>query len=699
MSSPNDPKGFLQQAPHLITLMHHPEIRQAVQEGDGKKLHQALMGKVRSEMEHERNAAQELLTKRRLFAEPVESAPSMTTWNTIGSRLYFSDDRDESTGVFISTLCFCILFLPLYPLADYLVRHDGGNSYTFFGKLPLSSGNRTWRHIMHALVLVAAGAMGVQVWHSSKVSTVHLLNGLDVPVVYTIGGATQVVNRESRMTMTVPVGPQHVSIARKDGAVIEELDLDVPRWMDVVAINALGAAPLYKEGIVYSDPPTQEENPFVFHGGERLVVDDAVRYVFEEAPHTISTKSKRETRWMVDTMRGGWRTTAHVLEKDRPKEALALVRAVLMAQPDEAKGEDIHRFLELCPEEEVMEFARTWAEKFPLSLPPNHLLQSQLVNGDQEEEALTRYRALLEKNPQSPEAAYLLARLLPNEEALPMYKQWVEKFPNHVPLRSFFAHRLHGADRYAEATEQYVPLCKLDGGEARASLQVLLESALLAGRPGDAVEMAALVLEGKKDLTVEEAVMYARAARIRGEADAPKPADHFIRLLVKQKDVASDAAAWAHILLNGAVTDEELATITDEDAHRAAEVMLDAWKSVEAALDRAEKTDDDALSRVPSEASLLLAAEAVRQGKLELAERLMDSEPNHAPPMFQKMYLDSGNEALLQEMEPIQRAALCLARARKLRKGAEAEALYAKAKQEDAFNTVISAALRNWKRP
>jgi len=67
---------------------------------------------------------------------PIASAPSLSTMNGIGFKLYGATDTDQSTGSFLSTYYFVFLFIPVFPICRYRVTQNG-DSYRFFGKAPL----------------------------------------------------------------------------------------------------------------------------------------------------------------------------------------------------------------------------------------------------------------------------------------------------------------------------------------------------------------------------------------------------------------------------------------------------------------------------------------------------------------------------------------------------------------------------------
>jgi len=70
--------------------------------------------------------------------QPIGSAPSMFTFNGIGTTLYGRRAVDKATQTYVATLFFVFLFIPVFPIAAYRVRHVGGNQYQFFGKVPLT---------------------------------------------------------------------------------------------------------------------------------------------------------------------------------------------------------------------------------------------------------------------------------------------------------------------------------------------------------------------------------------------------------------------------------------------------------------------------------------------------------------------------------------------------------------------------------
>jgi hypothetical protein len=65
---------------------------------------------------------------------PIDHAPGLGTFNTIGTMLYGSSNFDINTSSYETTLYFGVLFIPLFPLSRYRVIKEG-DRYRFLGKL------------------------------------------------------------------------------------------------------------------------------------------------------------------------------------------------------------------------------------------------------------------------------------------------------------------------------------------------------------------------------------------------------------------------------------------------------------------------------------------------------------------------------------------------------------------------------------
>lgn len=81
----------------------------------------------------------EVAKKRTAFEglKKIDSAPTMYTFNGIGTTLYGRRDYDPHSQSYIATLYFTFIFLPVFPLASYRVKSVDGGRYQFLGRAPV----------------------------------------------------------------------------------------------------------------------------------------------------------------------------------------------------------------------------------------------------------------------------------------------------------------------------------------------------------------------------------------------------------------------------------------------------------------------------------------------------------------------------------------------------------------------------------
>ena len=87
---------------------------------------------------------------------PVKGPPPLITINGCGCGMYGKRDWDEESKTYVSTLCICLVFIPIISLAAYRVAKSK-NGWYFLGKVPLSGFARTWNNIMLLIVLALIG--------------------------------------------------------------------------------------------------------------------------------------------------------------------------------------------------------------------------------------------------------------------------------------------------------------------------------------------------------------------------------------------------------------------------------------------------------------------------------------------------------------------------------------------------------------
>src|SRR6478672_2321665 len=141
-----DPRGWLKSFPQLYRFCSDQKIREAVELGDGAKLHKALSAAKKNPMFlNDRTTIEEILNIRRLFIHG-SGAPSLFTLNGFGTKIYGKSD-EGSDGTYVTTLFLTALFVPVIPIKQYLVRHEGGNRYAFYGTVPSSQAVKLWQWV------------------------------------------------------------------------------------------------------------------------------------------------------------------------------------------------------------------------------------------------------------------------------------------------------------------------------------------------------------------------------------------------------------------------------------------------------------------------------------------------------------------------------------------------------------------------
>jgi hypothetical protein len=98
---------------------------------------------------------------------PINSAPSLSTINGFGFRLYGQSDIDRETGSYSANHYFTALFIPVFPVGRYRVVSNGSNGYRFLGKLPFRNSEK-W-HL--GIALAAIAFLGLAIYFSDQQSS------------------------------------------------------------------------------------------------------------------------------------------------------------------------------------------------------------------------------------------------------------------------------------------------------------------------------------------------------------------------------------------------------------------------------------------------------------------------------------------------------------------------------------------------
>ena len=708
MADATDPRGWLEACPELTQFASDREVAAAIAAGDARKLVAALERRRKGQRgAFEARAIDAILARRRLFTIPVAKAPSLTTLNGIGSRIYGKSDV-AADGSYLGTLFFTLLFLPVWPIAQYVLWSEG-NRYTFLGEIPLSRGMRAWRRTAAAAALAGLAAAGVAVWQGGAEAEVHLLNGLDVEVAIEAPGGTTQLAPGSRRTARIPAGQQRLRATAPDGRVVEELVVEIPRWTDLVVYNPLGAAPLFADPVVYvanGKPPPARPPASALYAGRSFVVRDGVDYAFRAAPATVDMESSQDhlVRWRADVLEGGWRASLEALGwEGRTGEAAALAGRVAKASPDlpEAHLRGVGLANWARGPEAALAAAREAAAALPGEADVLRQLSFFLLATGRREEALRTFRDRAAREPDSALAGYLRARLEPLRVALPAFEGLVRRFPEDANAHRGLAWAYLSAGRPAAAVQEWEAVRRIAPETADGLFRWQAVALVRAGRTGDALAQAA-EKAGKTPIPWDLAILYGQLARL-----APSPAHPPARYVEAAADgvpepwLATALRARAAAVLG---TDPPPAAAVDEipDVRtREASRLLVAAGDPEKALALASKAPAEALAMMPLGVSAALVGEAARRGDGKLAYRLATAgglvQASEAEILA---YVRGADVEALDEADPEVLAGLLLARARAAQAaGRDANAIYRAAREADTLRGGVSLAISGWPKP
>ncbi|MFT3913216.1 MAG: hypothetical protein QM704_03725 [Anaeromyxobacteraceae bacterium] len=700
MADPStDPRGWLQACPELERFTAHPPVAAAVAKGDGFALFKALRARRRTGRgPGEERALDAILAKRRLFAMPTGSAPGLYTLNGIGTRMY-GRSEEGTDGSYVGTLFFTFVFLPVWPIAQYLVSSEGAKYY-FFGKVPISPTLRAWRLTVVALALVAAGWAGYGRWAGGRTQLVHLLNGLDTRVVVEAGGRRfDVAPREGELAVELPTGRVHVKASTEAGKPIEELDLEVPSYTKFVAYNVLGASPLVLEHVYYGPEPKGGGVPPRYLAGQRTVVIAEVDYVFQPAPASVQTSTAGAKRTRALIADGGWRNAVDHLRfrAKQPAEAERLARAVLAATPG---PEAFDAAWELAYDRGGMAAALEVAEAAiaadPALVNAHRMRQEFLKSLGRQAEAQRLYRELEARSPDSALAAYLRARAEAPAEADRLFEAGLRRFPDDPNFLRAVAWTQLRAGRIAEAVDTWDRLEKVAPAEAAEMLEPRAVALATVGRGADATRLVALALD--RERSYANALLYARVARFdRAPAHPPR---HYLETIERQASPVDGAflkVVKASVLGEPVPAASELAAIQEPEVRDGALLLLDALTAPEKAMRALAKASRAQARYVDATLRLMLAAEAARVDPALVEAIVGDIDGVPAFAELLGKFIRGEDPALLADLPFEHRTALLAGRARALEAaGKDPSALLAEIRRREAVPGIVTVALERW---
>lgn len=698
-----DPSGILARVPELEPLATDPGIRKAIERGSPRGVYRALfwarwLGRLRDD--RAKKEADALLGNRRLFLEPLAGrAPVMSTVNGIGTTIYGREEQGDD-GAYVTTLFFVVLFVPILPIGAYLVADAGGRSYRFFGKAPLGAFSYLWGF---ALLTLASGAalfgIGSTLW-ASQHATLYVVDGLPVPVVATVGDQSVQVAAEGQASIVLGTGSQTVTITTVDGRPIETGTLEARAGEDVLAWNVLGAAPLYREDVVYGSslyqPPTPPDPELACGRGD--VHWGSVDYPFVDPPSTLQLDSRygTETRTHADVAPGGFRLCAALLASRRQYvEASALlthVAAVLPPGDPAATAELAGYVLQLGGGfEDVLPMLRAARDAAPADLEAHRSYQDAMLALGRRAEVQAEYEARASADAASGDAAYLAARVRAGPEVLDAYRALAERFPAHAYVLRAYGYALYDVHRCAEALEVWGrPAAQGEGSEQMA----LPRAACLVreGRAAEAAELIDGVTLGMPQFSPLLAGAYAAAALAGG---APDP-----RLVLSRGDFTDDPGARMRATIGAGLPLDraELASLEGVDRDLT-ELYLVSSMDPDRALALAQTLPRPAIRQLPQSLFLLLYGEACRRDPDSVAATTL-REASLLGPAFTgalQSFVSTGAESEeLTDLPPEVRAGAWLVRARATTSPEERSRLLSRVPEDDLLGSWAARALSGW---
>ncbi len=696
-----DPIGLLARSPELATLARSsPALRKAIERGRPFDAYRALFwGNALGRFKGEAGAtAKTLLGHRRVFFKPITSAPTMMTYNGVGTSLYGSSDRDGVDGSYVATLFVVLLFVPIFPIASYLVRDGGGSrrSWAFLAKVPMSAVTHLWQRAIGLGVLSVVGVGAAAAFEGYGHNTLHIANGLDHAVTAQFDGASVVVPASGEASMRANVG-RHSLVVRDGNRELESSVVDVPRGRGTVVWNVLGAAPLYLEDVVYSasgsESPKTDAKIFC---GESLVVEHGVDYAFVDPPKSIqmSEGSSSTTRKHLAIAKGGVDVcVAYMAQHGEPQKAAHVYLHVATAERATALklGQTAEALIPTASREDAEAFTKALLARDD-SVDAHRLYQDWLLSTGQRDRAVAEYDARAKAHPDDADAEYLSLRLREDADPRVAIDAAVARHPKHAYLRhmQIYAHRLPRDFEVIAAAADV--LREVDMRLWARNMPEHVTSLVALGRGKDALDM---LVAASRDPSLEpndakRAQFFAyRVAQQLGangpglplDADAPEGFP-----LMERAACGLDLDA------------SDIDVLHDEDVKTSLRIARAARTSPDAAVKSADAASERALAQLPTATAALLFGEAWRRGDEALEAKLSTQFGGKKTADAMTAYLRAGT--LSEELRglPIELlAALDFERSRAAGLDPkEKSACLARAKESDALHGPVTAAIGGW---
>lgn len=559
----------------------------------------------------------------------------------------------------------------------------------------------------------ALGALllGVLLHRSFDVEFAWFVNGLDVPVTVRVDGSNlPVLSPGEHRETPLSVGVHHVLVSAPDDSTLEEGELYVrPASQHALIWNVVGAAPVYLQRHVYMRYARSRTvpDPVSYYAGRRVLDLEGVDYVFASAPGSISMDqhSNSVTRVQVGLAPNGWRTSLRLLEEARQFPELAkLGEALLRVQPrnEQALEATLSGLYFGDGPEAALGFLRRVKKAQPGWVPAYEAevrLRRALGRPESARELLGRDAETL---PEGDVDLALAALVEPPEQALAHLDAVVAHHPGGAALQAMRARRHFLAGRYEYALADYEAVLTPGQRVNQELLSEYLRCLVALGRAPEALKRAAKFGEQQAPGNWRFTVLYGHIAGFVPKSERPREVQHYVEL-ANQGRTDRVLRVWMGVHLGEEQDAHALEDLPNEDVRKAVRVMAAAWKGPEEAWEAVHTASPRVLPMLDVTTSLLLAAEFERVGDAERAGQLFGTLALEVPlsrAELRTAVFEPEGEKVLSQLDPEWRAAVLLARARRLdTEGKDSRATYAAVARDDILQGVVSHALRQWNRP
>ncbi|MCR4317323.1 MAG: hypothetical protein NUW37_13375 [Planctomycetes bacterium] len=694
-------------------LLEDDEIRRAHKSGDPVRLYNALRKNRNYFSPDVQDDVTDLLADRRGFVKPVAKAPALSTVNGVGTMLYGKSELDSRDGTYIATRYITFLYVPVWPLKQYLVRSHSSGSYEFFGEVPSASGVRIHKWTFFAILGFLFLSTLIGAIASGGSSDVHFVNGLDFPVRIEVADQTFEVPSQGRVTKNFPTEPMVVKVFGRSDALLEETPIEVPRWEDVVIYNVGGVAPVYREKVVYYANAAERlaaDNNYDINAnvtafpGQRFLVLGA-DYVFKDAPDEVYTQANQQTKFIVNVEEGGWFSTysyyySVISNIEKAKEVL-----ILVMNADPWNYSAMRTYLNLVRTESDTPLRTVFEELVQLA-PSNVTVQiSHQIQAyaDDPKKTVETYRALMDEHPGDPNYEYIYSNVLHDNDKKQLLEKIAGEYPDYYLAHSALGDWYLARGNYQQAKSCFERSFEIDENEKTLIGDTYARTLFALGQANSALSFVRDLVTSE-DAEFDHYLFASYLSLLRlGFGSLENIGEDSVYKKWIQDD--SEESSWydcyyRNLCSPGEVTIAEVQGLKGSSLDtRSIELMVYCGEDPDKMLDVAFKMDEAIISDLSTGHKLLVAAEAARTGATIVSDRFASQifvlGINSTESL--KKILDGSAEHIVRGLDPELRSAINFVRSRELADDdPRKQELIESALADDILHGVVTSAINNW---